>query len=427
MTLQIGRLTGLLEPLQVQLTGNDVQLQGFCKPASAAAGQVLREQLLGYSDNPDEPVIPIISTVDSRLNGFYRVSQIDIPVTPVFERSGYFDYAMKAVQTSARQTAGYESILTGALMANDHGINAATAQPGHGFPTSAWEYYNPGGLSRLTRTSATGVLYYNLMGGSLYKGLARFSTLATDFYVGGCRVTDTTDNHVCVGTRESPTNWLIDNGLVQMGLANFTELFHTTFFDGVRWTVATGVNENAGDFSAWFVSSTGGGTMRFSGYLSGTNLGVKIIRNSPEEVIVRWPALWQNGLAWGPSYIDFRIRRGSYDVWCYLSSMTSDTYTVGEGLGYPGAIAGTALTGGIRATNNDTHYGTNGRVVLCSSKTMTKDLVNFRITQTGAKTFMDWGMSYERGGSGAPAGETAQEQIYQYLAAQSERLRVVAR
>ena len=77
MTLTIGRCGLDVTHDDVQSlddTGTEVRISGWLKASSLADAKVLRQQLLGHVNNPDEPVVPVTWSTDSTLDGYYRVN-----------------------------------------------------------------------------------------------------------------------------------------------------------------------------------------------------------------------------------------------------------------------------------------------------------------------------------------------------------------
>ena len=72
-TLTVGRCVIDRCVSSISMSGDRLLISGFFDGDSLAHGKVIRQQLLGLVGNDDEPVVPLVSTLDSDLDGFYRV------------------------------------------------------------------------------------------------------------------------------------------------------------------------------------------------------------------------------------------------------------------------------------------------------------------------------------------------------------------
>jgi hypothetical protein len=428
MSLRIGRLTGLNEPNDWDAQDDFVTLRGSYMAKSVADGMTRRDQLLAYANNSDEPVIPIVIDGETKANGFYRVRGMRMLTDDfVRQRGNLHDYQMDLERIPGYAAPAIESFITGALMVNAHGVAAGTAEPFWALPNSAIEW----GLSTaFTQETRPGVLYAGGFLGTVasniawmrmnpnYKALGRFAMQPSKFYDNACYISSFRDGawHPIIGRQESPDGqaWSLDNGLVNIGIAA------------------------AGYFQLYWVDASN--TFRTSAqlYISGSNVAttgilrplygyggsaVKLMRNSPEEVILRTPVYFDgsNGPAFSPAYIDVSLRRGSRIVRIYLTTSLTESWLFGNAFA---GVASTALTGGNVWTAND---GWGNRVLIMSAQARTDDLVKGRFTATVSRTTFDVGMSMELAGTASVNRDTAQSQIYQYLTAQAERMQVVGR
>jgi hypothetical protein len=420
VTIQIGRLTGLTGPMDWKNQGNVIAITGRYAAGSANAARTLRDQLLGYHLSLDEPVIPIVSSADSRLTGFYRIGSVDVPTPPVLLASnGVFEYAIQAERIGTYRSVQLESVLNGALMANANGIAAGTAEPFFAVPNTAIEWGLSTAFTQETRPAVrydgtTADIAWLRMNPN-FKALARFAMQPSLFYDGAVYLTGSNlGNHIIVGRQEAPdgTEWTIKNGLVSVS-------FGSSYFQLFWWDSTHTLETSAQMLVQGTTASTG--IMRPLIGFAGS--AVKIIRNAPEEVILRVPCYFDgtNGQAFSPAYFDISVRRGSRIVRIYMVTSASDTWLFGNAFA---GVASIALTGGNVWTAND---GFGNRVVIMTSQARTDDLVKGRFTMNASGTTFDCGVAMEKGGTASTNRDTAQSQIYQYHAAQAERMSVVAR
>lgn len=163
--------------------------------------------------------------------------------------------------------------------------------------------------------------------------------------------------------------------------------------------------------------------------LNGWN-SLAILRNDPEETIIRLSVATSQGNVAGILYLDLSLRRGDRLVRLYV---TSSSLNYVFRLARDTTEAATAITyaavtlGGIRATNAD---GDGNRYVLLSYQAAApvNDLANGAITQGGAALVADYAIGSEVAGANAQVGiDDAASLARQYLAAQVEEQRVVVR
>jgi hypothetical protein len=366
----------------------------------------------------DEPVIPIIPQAETRLGGYYRILSVDVPTTPVtLLPTGILEYVIHARRIGAFRSAYIESMLTGAMMANGYGAISTLPEPFHAY-TSAYEYTNsaPGWAqeNRDTSDGSTnlGWIRMNPGGAPVYKAVARWAQAPSAFYDAACVLTNGIPvAHTVVGQKDAPRpdNWTISNGLVSVSWNGSTFQFY--------WADASHTIRTSAQM---FIQGAVLGTLN---PVPGLTAGSKIIRNSPEEVILRLP---MQTAKVDPCYVDVSVRRGSRIVRFYVTTAyaAGDTWTFGNAFAGVAstAIVVNAINAGSVWTANDAY---SNRVLICSAAANTQALATGRFTSAaGLKTF-ECGVSMELGGTGSTLRNTALSQVYQYLVAQAERMQVV--
>ena len=143
-----------------------------------------------------------------------------------------------------------------------------------------------------------------------------------------------------------------------------------------------------------------------------------VLRNDTEQVSIRLSYGFAGSDA--PT-LDVSLRRGARNVQCFWSRPES---SAAYGVFRASVEAATAITGGIRATSNDA--GGN-RYVLSTPSAKTNDLTKGGMYLSSGATSFNFMIGMEVGGSSATNDETAQNQVYQYMAARSHTLRYVGR
>ena len=113
-----GRTLTLPEPSQWDVRDGQVTLSGYFQTSPVTDALRLRDQILGYQDNWDEPIIPVIIASEPRLSGYYAVMGVRITTDPEAVGYGYLGYevALQPVWGFAQPL--LESIINGALLTN---------------------------------------------------------------------------------------------------------------------------------------------------------------------------------------------------------------------------------------------------------------------------------------------------------------------
>lgn len=222
-----------------------------------------------------------------------------------------------------------------------------------------------------------------------------------DWFKAACQVK--VDGRVRAGLAcpNVPGSWELSNGLVRV-TPNGTNLrFDVATFDGTQWDTA----------KTWRVDVGGS-------EISGVWSAVTILRNDAEACAVR---LVRRTLTF-----DFLLRRGSR----FVEVVVTYNGTTSLGLAVVPSEAATAVTPtgatsppAIRATNNDT---AGNRYVVGTGAAHTQDLTNGAITAANTSQLAAF-VGAEVGGSGAAAGDTAEDLTLQYLGYLAERIVPVRR
>jgi hypothetical protein len=421
MTLTIGRCGLDVTHDEVQSlddTSTNVRISGWLRASTLADAKVLRQQLLGHVNNPDEPVVPVTWSTDSTLDGFYKVNSASVGMQ---HEQRNIDNLIFPFSVDLERVDG-----TGmSALAECNQVVALRTNP-HGITTASWlplPWLQDVGIDSFIRNGTTSTYMSGTVPRtgdstwmssdstpSIYPGTSFSQILlpASSWYTGGCRVEVGTSNRYAVGRQivRDLTNWRISNGLVRV-IANASAGAQID----VQWH----------NGSSWSSTKSFAVTLSGSSYTTYTPAptSMHILRNSPERVTVRVVSA-------GTVFVDLSIRRGSRFVEVNATESTGINASA-WGVKRTTTEASTALTGGIRATSND---GDSNRFVLsgAGSNAITTDLVNGRMyVSAGSPTSFQFGISSEIGGSGATGMNTAQNQVYQYMAVWGETMRVVSR
>lgn len=409
--MQIGRITGLTEPHDWDATGDDtVAITADYQSTAVSDGMFVRDQLLAYP-TPDEDVIPIILTSESRSSGFYRPLRTSILTEQLSRIRGHiFNYRMDLQRVAQFALPLVEVVQNGALLTNAQGAVAGDTQGFSATPAAALDYFD--GSSPYVRSTSDGNLNCYGFGSGLGSVVYRFSLKPADFYIGAARIEQGTTLRPVVGRnlfQYDVANWRLSNGLVRVTPnAGGTGKFDVSHWKGAAWAAAKTYS-------------------LFDGVASTTAINtVSVLRNSPEECALRltFTTGQRNALT-----VDLSLRRGDRMVRMYLVcaiprawKLQRDVVEAATALSY-GALP--VVTGAIRATAADADG--NRYVLVSDGAATTNDLVNGSIRWTFTSLTGDFGIGSEIGGAGAVFPDDANSLAQQYLAAQTESQRVVAR
>ena len=389
-------------------SGDALSLSGVLLADTLNDVKVLRQQLVGYVGNGDEEIVPVTWDEDSTLDGFYRVTSVEVSTVPASYVANWFRFSLGLERVSGYAGPLMETIVTGAVRTNTHSITSANAVAVVGVPDAANEFYDSSGEDTFTRPSADGLV--RLVAADAYTRTQTFSVDPGDWYAGAARIEYGTSYRVAVGQQipSERETWRLSNGIIRV--RPNADGFAVSVFNGTTW-----------DPEKVFALS-GAGVLFGAVDLA---YGLRVLRNSPEECIVRIPVSIPSAIlsAIGTSVrvdIDLALRRGERVVRGFLAS----TADVKWGVEASTAEAATALTGGIRATANDAN---GNRYVLSSPQAVTNDLTQGGFETTATATTFSFAAGFELDGSGAPAVDAAQALIYQYMAAHAERVVVATR
>lgn len=431
MALQIARLTGLNEPNEWHATGDVVNLRGSYKSSGAQwDGFVRREQLLGLVDNPDEPVVPlIIDNGDPRVNGYYRVTRVLVPEDEFTRKqTNLFDYEIDLERVAPIKSCYIESYLNGAVRSTGVVLtaqgkpNVCTPQQAIGFTAI------PGnGGANWTRQSADPNMPGGAKGlifnyGIAYKTTAFWAQPLAAYYYGACTITNPDPfAHVVMGQHDAPPpdNWTLSNGLVQVSATPGNSYFTITGADQTN-TYRSSTKYYL-HLVGYVTDVTPAAALNFG------MGGARIIRNSPEEVILRIPCTVVAAAAsLGQVQVDIWLRRGSRIVRFYMTYPYENGDTVLHGFWTPPGVAGAtsfnnSLLSAADANNNQWQLTTAQAVT-------TFDTANMRETTTNPARAFDGGIwLVPNGATGLTNYDGPQRQSEEYFTAQSERQQLVVR
>ncbi|MGL5936371.1 MAG: hypothetical protein ACRCZI_12220 [Cetobacterium sp.] len=397
-----------------------ITLTGLWSGAAQNHAHVLAvaQQILDLKRNRAEPVVPVISNNATAFDGWYRVvdSSVSHPQGGVSGNlfgngSAWFDWSVTLRRPRDWRHARIESNFSASLISNTTGLTTGDAfQAVPGDATSRAFDWAPNLLGNRSHADGAGTLYTGTFDGISVPldGGVRYSLgQLNGHYKGSCRVLH--QPYTTFISALAPQSWLassngpeMNNGVVKVVWPQNGSM-QISWWDGAAWD--------------------GPSTVILSGVTTAGQVGpfaAHLLHLSPVMSVMRYQCLTVAGATWGEVTVDLLLRRGSRAVSGRLYSTAQSDWRLDL---EAGAVACTAISGGIRRTADD---GNGNRQVLVSKDATVNDLVNGRITQSGA-TFNEFifGITCEIGGSTATGQNTAANQAQEWAFTTAEHLTVV--
>jgi hypothetical protein len=314
MTLTIGRCGLDVTHDEVQSlddTGTNVRISGWLRASTLADAKVLRQQLLGHVNNPDEPVVPVTWSTDSTLDGFYRVTNASVGMQHEQRNIDnlIFPFSVELERmANTNSAAAFESSVDMAYKTNAYSSAGSSHNcPGLPSPLGTGAYRDGNTWSLFSSASFTpdSGTWRNadFASASLPKSIVTLSeTTPADYYDCSVKLTTGSSDRVVVGRRidQDSTNLRIDNGLMRLKVTSWTgPVFSCQWYYSGAWSTAK--------------------TFQFSSS-SITAYAVTCMRNAPERVSIRL-------LAPNAKYIDISMRRGAPYAEIVLTDLTGSSIT----------------------------------------------------------------------------------------------------
>lgn len=403
--LHIGQVVpltgGQLHPASWDQAGDMVKVSGVVWARGITDAKTLRAQLAGYVDNDDEEVVPVRWDADATVDGYYRIRSAEVTMRGSSLYHGVFDVSIELERALAWSAPLFESPLLGATLTNGLGV---TGSSWHAIPNVVDNYSQTSVTANTTRVGEDGttrVVFF----GTTFTITPRYLLVPASYYVGASRlkVQDSSNVLQIVTGRQAeskPYQWQITNGFCRVTPRNPGSL-DVEIFDGTQW-----------ERVIWSFDYATADVNEFS--------SLAVLRNSPEEVIVRMALGTTAGTSEGRVLMDVALRRGEAMARVFIQSETARAWRT-----YRAANeAATNITGGIRATNND---AAGNRYILLSATATTKDNTVGALTLPVAATSVGFGVGSSLAGSAAAAPNVitgTRGLVEQYFSAQSERMSV---
>lgn len=117
-----------------------------------------RQRLVGYEENFDEPIVPIIWDSDPTVSGFYRLTSISCDVSQGGLKSGLLDFNVEARQVLGYTSPQFESHITGAQVSN---VDLVVGESWMSYPAASIDqFFSLNCRDVKTRMASDGSLYF---------------------------------------------------------------------------------------------------------------------------------------------------------------------------------------------------------------------------------------------------------------------------
>lgn len=379
------------------IRGSDrvVTISGTIATSTLAEGVAIREELMAL---PEMSPVPITWDVDSSIDGFYQIDDVSAQDLIITDRP-YIRFNLNAIRLGTDADLAFRSVISSVLRTNDHGVDAAEAEPFHA-PSAGHSAYSAVVASSVTRENedASIVVYRDIS-----ETRPIWSVPASGFLDGAARVVVNSYTRSGRTTLNDPLDWILTNGNCRVQPVASSSRLSVEAYDPTSWEAKEwALLKDAAELPQWEWMS--------------------ILRNDPEECIIRLEASVTGG---GKNTLDLSLRRGSRFVVGYLSLPSSGTILVKRSSNEAGtAITPTGATSAVavRATSDD---GAGNRYVVGAALSHSDDLTAGGVSKSAAA--LGFFIGAEKDGSLAASGDQAADLCLQYLGLVAETVKALRR
>tara|TARA_B100000085_G_scaffold132833_1_gene120981 strand:+ start:297 stop:1568 length:1272 start_codon:yes stop_codon:yes gene_type:complete len=262
----------------------------------------LRDELISMGNS--DLLLPITYEGDTTMEGFGKITSMD--VSPVKLATGYFSYSISFEMKGRPSEMFFESNMSGALLTNSHSLttSSTTYAPWHAVPVNTYNYKNDSRPVGVTRATSEGNLSF-FYDEDLRTYASNWVVNPSDFYKGASRIT--IDSTVKTGylTRNLPTGVEISNGILKITSGSTTDQsrFTVEFYDNGTYGSAREIAISSGSSETeWNVWQT-----------------VQILRNEPQECVVRFTTYSDDTYGDGRMTADVSLKRGAHHASIVIS------------------------------------------------------------------------------------------------------------
>ena len=413
-TMTIGRVT-FTSPASIKensvQSGNlnnldrSFSFSGKLAEDTIAATKKLRDELISMGNS--DLILPITYEGDTTLVGYGKITSMD--VSPLKLATGYFGYSIGFEMKGRPSEMIFESNMSGALLTNSHSVTVGdtTYAPWHALPVNAYNYKNDSLPTPVLRATETGNIAF-FYDPDLRTYASNWIVEPADFYKGSAKIT--MDSTVKAGylTANTPTGVEISNGIIKITSGSTTNesRFDLSFYDNGSWTSNREIEISSGSSQTqWNVWKT-----------------VQILRNEPQECVVRFVTYSDDTYGDGRLTVDVSLKRGAHHASIVISEAGTATRSADtrKNLRMVTSNAMSAATGYIVESSAD---GSGQKFMMGSPQGFTAVASSrlIHLASSQVKTFV--GYVYN---ASSPAAHNAGDAIRnQYLEGLYENIRLV--
>lgn len=312
--------------------------------------------------------VSVIFTDKSELSGYYMVTDASADLQNWEGEQITLSWSMDLVRIGTDYEIDIESRLTGGTRANSF---ALTGTKWHSPSIGHYAYYSATGNTPTTvarvGSDGTHVVYVNLPASSTT--IPRWGCAVGSYMSGRCLFVDenSIERSGILFRQNSPTSWALQNGLIKVTATPATGVFTVS-----TWTGAAQAG-GAGSFAAktWDI--------QFNGVSLGAPLGVSLLRNEPEMIVLRMLFTY---LTTTRVTVDLTLRRGARHVEVFCQAQVSGQFKIDRFV----TEAASSGVGYIVALADDAN---GNRYLLGSALSATQDLINGALTSSASVLYMD--------------------------------------
>ena len=273
-----------------------------------AATKKLRDEMISMGNS--DLILPITYEGDATLAGYGKITSMD--VSPISLATGYFSYSIGFEMKGRPSEMIFESNMSGALLTNSHSIttNSTTYAPWHAVPVTTYNYKNDSLPTPLVRSTEDGSVTF-FYDADLRDFGSNWIVDPANFYKGAAKIT--MDSTIKSGylTSNTPTGVELSNGIVKITSGSTTDQsrFSISFYDNGSYTSTREIEISSGSsLTQWNVWKT-----------------VQILRNEPQEVVVRFVTYSDDTHGDGRLTVDISLKRGAHHASMVISEAGTST------------------------------------------------------------------------------------------------------
>lgn len=381
MKLQIGRFGLELASGEVQSadsSGAKLSIEGRTAYANLEKSLALRQQLLGYVDNPDEDFVPVVWNEYPAFNGYYRVTGASVDGKQGLGPLGKLTFSADLERVQGFSTPLIEdtvqAIARPSTMTLDRMPVIAVPAAARAFVRIAT--YAPIMGSRaasspeIVREGETGVMNVQRFTGLPF--IAQFYLAPERYYDGAATISVGEPSRIVAGRQvaNDPKHWTLSNGLLQVRGVDSDDF-------AVEYRMWDSTAGNWSPWVKWTFVAANGTDPRMPLPAPHT---MTVLWNRPEMAGVRLTSQWDLNTA--PVTVDLILRRGAR----YVSGELTGVFQLKYGMRPSGPITGPRVTSDGNGTSTSGVLGGGDYEIFAASPEPTVT------TAQGPNT--DWHPSY---------------------------------